>query len=183
MLPFLSFSQSAFIRDGNVFYFDSQNETIQITFEKECKDVILFENNLYFFKENNDNSIVQEEGNTVRYIDFIQYNLKNNEESIITETCGDKEGCLSNMSGLWLRPDKQGLIFTGTRNGATFETVFYYNFKTKKLTSLSGGSLYYLTKEGNMVVQIGSFDNGRYYQKWLLDKEGNKIKPLSKKEY
>jgi hypothetical protein len=92
--------------------------------------------------------------------------------------------CLGSISNIELSPDDKRIYFE-TDAWAVSAAIHYYSFTTKKIQFFHSGSINRIFSNGMVDVQTtGNDGNGRYWQSYLFDINGKKIRPaLGKKTY
>ena len=128
-------------------------------------------------------------------IKIVKIDLNTFEETIIVQGCrnsNDKADIsygnsslyqfetLCNIGSVTLTPDGKRVYFTTTVSLTTL-TIHYYSLDTKMILFFFNGGLLGLDYQGNVKVNEKGYKNGggAYWQDWLLDSDGNKIKPLN----
>lgn len=135
---------------------------------------------------------------------IIRYDLKSSTEKILIQSAEDHPevstpisyadsreypfSCLGGIENIKLSPDNDRIYFE-TSAWVVAGAVHYYDISTGKIYFFHSGSLNKVYPNGTVSIQMTDIatdkkgNSGRYLQDWLYDKNGVKIKALSKKQY
>ena len=131
---------------------------------------------------------------------IIRYDLTTAAETILVSACTEKPSvctpisyantdyydfpCLGCIENVFLSPNNQRIYF-GAEAWVVSAAIHYYDMTTGKVHFFSDGSINRIFSNGMLEIQTtGNDGNGRYWQNFLFDTHGNKIRPaLGKKTY
>jgi len=91
--------------------------------------------------------------------------------------------CLGSISNIELSPDNKRIYFE-TDAWAVSAAIHYYDITTSKIYFFHSGSITRIFSNGMLDVQITVNDgHGRYWQNWLFNSKGKKVRSFENKEY
>jgi len=140
--------------------------------------------------------------NDINLSQIIRYDLKTSKEKILIQSAEDHPevstpisyaksyeyyfSCLGDISNILLSPDNKRIYFEASA-WAVSDAIHYYVFSTGKIYFYHSGDLIKIYPDGMLKIRLAPLaydkkgNSYRYLQDWLFDKNGEQIRPLSKK--
>jgi len=187
-----------FLSNGNVYVQYGKEYFHQITKLKLDSLPILSRNHKYLIY------LRKRQQQEIYLTQIIRYDLNTSTEKTLIQSAEDHPevstpisyadsrdypfSCLGGIENIKLSPDNERIYFE-TSAWVVAGAVHYYDISTGKIYFFHSGSLNKIYPNGTVSIQMTDIatdkkgNSGRYWQDWLYDKNGVKIKALSKKQY
>lgn len=188
-----------FIKKGNIYVQFDNADSRQITNKGLDVQAILSKNKQFVIglriKEDK-----KDQEQILNETAIILFDLVTNKEKVIVQGCKfDGSGSslfsyaesdefpfpgLCNITNVRISPDGQRVYFE-TDAWAVSSAIHYCNLSNGKIAFFHSGTLKEVLEDGNLNISITGIEEnvGRYWQDWLFDKNGTKIKAIGEKSF
>jgi hypothetical protein len=191
--------EKAFEKKGNIYVKFNDGTTKQLTFEGIDKSPVLSNNKKFVIclrskrskLSRNDAAAGKRIPVDIIYIDLLSFqerillkgNKNINEQADIDYGNTDRYPLksLCSIEHPILSPDDKRVYFQ-TEAWEVCPAIHYYIFETDRIIFFHSGWLLDIDEKGNIIATITTTDKEGYMRDWLLDNNGQKIKPLSEKQ-